>query len=273
MAWHAPDGFEKLSSQKRPFYVIYERSIVSAAKDKLCNESDKIFNSKKFKEADFPHEVAKDEATNAAESHNWHDILFEDCVGEVACEPQKLCAWISKTIWLLVGRMAIYRAMHDAGHMQAKHYPGSTRGNKDEHDTLAVAMLINDHRLTQILNHTVVDACKTLMSFIYVGEAEDAGNSGEDEDDVEAEEEEEYPDDDTENDTDDDDTDDEDMDEDDDDMDEDDDDVMNDNIKDGEDQKSKELIVQKHKRSEDMHVNSNELKEVTLVFKKQKHNL
>jgi hypothetical protein len=184
MTWNPPDGFERLSSQKKAHRTCYERAIINVVKDKLCNEADKIFNSKSFKEADLPWEIAEEAANTVGACHDWPEVLFEDCVGDVACDPEKLRVWITNTVWCLVGRMDIYNDMRGSGLAKAKDYPGF---EEDDCDTAAVSMILNDKREAQMLNQTVVNACAKLFEFLYVGEAEE-GEEGNEENEEDIEE-------------------------------------------------------------------------------------
>jgi hypothetical protein len=183
MTWSAPDGFEMLSSQKKAHRTCYERAITSVAKDKLCNEADKIFNSKAFKEAELPWDFAEEAAKAVGACHDWPEVLFEDCVGDVSCDPEKLRDWVTKTVWCLVGRMDICKDMSRSGLAKAKDYPGP---GDNYYDAAAVSMILNDKIEGKMFNQTVLDACAKLFGFLYVGEAAEGEEGGEDnEEDIE----------------------------------------------------------------------------------------
>lgn len=185
MTWSPPDGFEALSSQTRAHCKCYERAIIRVVKDKIINEAEKIFSSKEFQEAELPYEVAEEAAAAVGSCHGWPEVLFEDCVGDVSCDPEKLRVWITKTVWCMVGRMDIYQEMQTSGLTKAQEYPGNV-GNGC--DTMAVELLLGQRQRVLMLNATVVDACGELFGLLYVGEAEvgeDGEEDAEDEDDIE----------------------------------------------------------------------------------------
>jgi hypothetical protein len=188
MTWNAPDGFEKLTLQKKSFRAIYERAIVTTVEEKLQNEANKILHSIGFKDTDLPHEYAEEAANSVGACHDWADVLFEDCVGDVTCDPTILRAWISKTLWIMVGQMDIYQKMYDVGWTKAQTYPGMT----DEHDndTQTVALLLNLKSRNRVLKETVAQRCKMLLPFLYVGDMDDCEEDEEDEEDDEDEEDE-----------------------------------------------------------------------------------
>ena len=195
--WKPPDNAEKLTSMSKSSRLIYERAIFTSAKDLLRNEAERIMRKEPFRNAAYHNkptlEVADQAFDHISTDKEWSTVLFEDCVGTVHCDPEKMTKWLGDTFSILVGRMCLYDLLMKTGRCCFKGEWGDidqepvVDGGEDP--CTHTELFLNDSTFRSALRETVVFRCKELYKLLWVGDYEgDADDKdGEDEDEEEGE--------------------------------------------------------------------------------------
>jgi hypothetical protein len=198
--WTPPEDAEKLTSMSKSSRLIYERAILTSAKDLLLNEADRLMWKEPFLNAAHHKkptlEVADQAFDHISADKEWSTVLFEDCVGTVHCDPEQMTKWIQDTFRLLLGRMCLYELLVRTSRRCFKGEWGDIDEepfvNGGEDSCTHTEILLNENTRRSALRETVVGRCKQLYKLLWIGdyEGELADKDGDDEEEEDEEDEE-----------------------------------------------------------------------------------